>query len=127
MILKYYFQIDLTRFPCIGIIDFASPEVAYRFSNAILQNKPVFSVSRSNYVFNNKYKSVICFLNDMSPDSDKPTALLGVCNQNVSYFKSSYTFLDSQTKIDLNDNCLDVIKDNLIQINTDFLKVMNLQ
>lgn len=127
MILKYYYHKNITKFPCIGIINFASPEVVYRFSNIVLQHKPDFSVLSSNYVFDNKYKSVICFLNDVRLDSDKSTVLLGVSNQYVSYQKSSYTFLDNQTKIELDDSCLDIIKDNLIQINSDFLKVMNLK
>lgn len=127
MILKYYYHNDISKFPCIGIINFASPEVVYRFSNIILRNKPDFSVLSSNYVFDNKHKSVICFLNAVRLDSDKSTVLLGLSNQHVSYFKSTYKFLNNQTKIELDDSCLDIIKDNLIQINSDFLKVMNLK
>ena len=144
MILKYYYHKNMTKFPCIGIINFASPEVVYRFSNIVLQhkldfsvlsnrgsnivlrNKPEFPVLSSNYILDNKYKSVICFLNDVRLDSEKSTVLLGVSNQHVSYQKSSYTFLDNQTKIELNDSCLDIIKDNLFQINSDFSKVINL-
>lgn len=127
MILKYYYHNDISKFPCIGIINFASPEVVYRFSNIVLRNKPDFSVLSSNYVFDNKHKSVICFLNAVRLDSDKSTVLLGLSNQHVSYFKSAYKFLNNQTKIELDDSCLDIIKDNLIQINNDFLKVMNLK
>lgn len=145
MILKYYYHNDISKFPCIGIINFASPEVIYRFSNIVLRNKPdfsvlsqtkcnivlrnkpEFSVLSSNYVFDNKHKSVICFLNAVRLDSDKSTVLLGLSNQHVSYFKSAYKFLNNQTKIELDDSCLDIIKDNLIQINSDFLKVMNLK
>ena len=127
MILKYYYHNDISKFPCIGIINFASPEVVYRFSNIVLRNKPEFSVLSSNYVFDNKHKSVICVLNAVRLDSDNSTVLLGVSNQHVSYFKSTYKFLNNQTKIELNDSCLDIIKDNLIQINSDFLKVMNLK
>lgn len=127
MILKYYYHNDISKFPCIGIINFASPEVVYRFSNIVLRNKPGFSVLSSNYVFDNKHKSVICVLNAVRLDSDNSTVLLGVSNQHVSYFKSTYKFLNNQTKIELNDSCLDIIKDNLIQINSDFLKVMNLK
>ena len=127
MILKYYYHNDISKFPCIGIINFASPEVVYRFSNIVLRNKPGFSVLSSNYVFDNKRKSVICFLNAARLDSDKSTVLLGLINQHISYFKSAYKFLDNQTKIELDDSCLDIIKDNLIQINSDFLKVMNLK
>ena len=127
MILKYYYHNDMSKFPCIGIINFASPEVVYRFSNIVLRNKPDFSVLSSNYVFDNKHKSVICFLNAVRLDSDKSTILLGLSNQHISYFKSAYKFLNNQTKIELNDSCLDIIKDNLIQINSDFLKVMNLK
>ena len=101
----------------------------HRFSKIVLQNRPGFSVLSSNYLFDNRYKSVICFLNDVRLDSDKSTIWLGLSNQNISYYfnKCRYKFLDNQTKIDLNDSCLDIIKDNLIEINTDFLKVMNLQ
>ena len=127
MILKYYYHNDISKFPCIGIINFASPEVVYRFSNIVLRNKPDFSVLSSNYVFDNKHKSVICFLNAVRLDSDNSTILLGLSNQHISYFKSAYKFLDNQTKIELDDSCLDIIKDNLIQINSDFLKVMNLK
>ena len=145
MILKYYYHNDMSKFPCIGIINFASPEVVYRFSNIVLRNKPdfsvlsskcsnivlrnkpEFSVLSSNYVFDNKHKSVICFLNAVRLDSDNSTILLGLSNQHISYFKSTYKFLNNQTKIELNDSCLDIIKDNLIQINSDFLKVMNLK
>ena len=127
MILKYYYHNDISKFPCVGIINFASPEVVYKFSNIVLRNKPDFSVLSSNYVFDNKHKSVICFLNAVRLDSDKSTILLGLSNQHISYFKSAYKFLDNQTKIELNDSCLDIIKDNLIQINSDFLKVMNLK
>lgn len=145
MILKYYYHNDISKFPCIGIINFASPEVVYRFSNIVLRNKPdfsvlsnkcsnivlrnkpEFSVLSSNYVFDNKYKSVICFLNAVRLDSDNSTILLGLSNQHISYFKSTYKFLNNQTKIELNDSCLDIIKDNLIQINNDFLKVINLK
>lgn len=127
MILKYYYHNDISKFPCIGIINFASPEVVYRFSNIVLRNKPDFSVLSSNYVFDNKHKSVICFLNAVRLDSDNSTILLGLSNQHISYFKSAYKFLNNQTKIELNDSCLDIIKDNLIQINSDFLKVMNLK
>lgn len=145
MILKYYYHNNISKFPCIGIINFASPEVIYRFSNivlrnkpdfsvlsqtkcnVVLRNKPEFSVLSSNYVFDNKHKSVICFLNAVRLDSDKSTVLLGLSNQRVSYFKSAYKFLNNQTKIELDDSCLNIIKDNLIQINTDFLKVMNLK
>ena len=127
MILKYYYHNDISKFPCVGIINFASPEVVYRFSNIVLRNKPDFSVLSSNYVFDNKHKSVICFLNAVRLDSDNSTILLGLSNQHISYFKSAYKFLNNQTKIELNDSCLDIIKDNLIQINSDFLKVMNLK
>lgn len=127
MILKYYYHNGISKFPCIGIINFASPEVVYRFSNIVLRNEPDFSVLSSNYVFDNKHKSVICFLNAVRLDSDKSTVLLGLSNQHVSYFKSAYKFLNNQTKIELDDSCLDIIKDNLIQINSDFLKVMNLK
>lgn len=129
MILKYYYFQNMPSYPCMGLINFASPEVAYRFSKIVLQNRPGFSVLSSNYLFDNRYKSVICFLNDVRLDSDKSTILLGLSNQNISYYfnKCRYKFLDNQTKIDLNDSCLDIIKDNLIEINTDFLKVMNLQ
>ena len=78
-------------------------------------------------MFDNKHKSVICFLNAVRLDSDNSTILLGLSNQHISYFKSAYKFLNNQTKIELNDSCLDIIKDNLIQINSDFLKVMNLK
>lgn len=127
MILKYYYHNDISKFPCIGIINFASSEVVYRFSNIVLRNKPDFSVLSSNYVFNNKRKSVICFLNAVRLDSNKSTILLGLSNQHISYFKSAYKFLNNQTKIELDDSCLDIIKDNLIQINSDFLKVINLK
>lgn len=145
MILKYYYHDDISKFPCIGIINFASPEVVYRFSDVVLQhkpdfsvlsqtecdivlrNKPEFPVLSGGYVFDNKYKSVVCFLNGVRLDSDESTVLLGVGNQCVSCQKSSCTFLDDQTKIELDDSCLDIIKDDLIQINTDFSKVMNLQ
>ena len=127
MILKYYYHNDISKFLCVGIINFASHEVVYRFSNIVLRNKPDFSVLSSNYVFDNKHKSVICFLNAVRLDSDNSTILLGLSNQHISYFKSAYKFLNNQTKIELNDSCLDIIKDNLIQINSDFLKVMNLK
>ena len=127
MILKYYYHNDISKFPCVGIINFTSPEVVYRFSNIVLRNKQDFSVLSSNYVFDNKHKSVICVLNAVRLDSDKSTVLLGLSNQYVSYFKSAYKFLNNQTKIELDDSCLDIIKDNLIQINSDFLKVMNLK
>ena len=127
MILKYYYHNDISKFPCVGIINFASSEVVYRFSNIVLRNKQDFSVLSSNYVFDNKHKSVICVLNAVRLDSDNSTVLLGVSNQHVSYFKSAYKFLNNQTKIELDDSCLDIIKDNLIQINSDFLKVINLK
>jgi len=128
MILKYYYFQNMPSYPCMGLINFASPEVAYRFSKIVLQNKPGFSVLSSNYVFDNRYKSVICFLNDVRLDSDKSTILLGLSNQNISYYfrKTRHKFL-TQSKIELNDSCLDVIKEQLIQINSNFLKVLNLK
>lgn len=81
MILKYYYHNGISKFPCIGIINFASPEVVYRFSNIVLQhkpdfsvlsnrgsnivlrNKPEFPVLSSNYILDNRYKSVICVSN----------------------------------------------------------------
>lgn len=112
----------------MGLINFTSPEIEYRFSKIVLQNQPGFSVLSSNYVFDNKHKSVICFLNNVRLDSDKSTILLSLSNQNISYYlnKCHYKFLN-QTKIDLNDSCLDTIKEQLIDINTNFLKVMNLK
>lgn len=85
MILKYYYFQNMPTYPCMGIINFSSPEVTYRFSK-IVQNKPGFSVLSSNYIVDNRYKSVICWLTDVRLDSDKSTILLGLSNQNISYY-----------------------------------------